>query len=789
MNLKIKKTIADLLIKPGRSLLVIFALTIGLWGVGTILVSFKILSNDLNENFLNTKPAHVILTSKNFNKFDLGKFRKEKQIQSAEFRDYSMERIEVFPNEWLPLWLYGVQDFKNFKLASITPQAGKSIPDPGSMLVERNGLLISNLKLGSSPRIQAKLKTTRMKVSGITFDAAQEPATQDAFIHAYVSKKTFQNITGQKLNHRLILRFKDVSSKKEVQVQTEKIITEFGRNAIKIDSIKIPNFEEHPHQWQLNTLMYMEGIIGFLAFILGMVLVSQLMNSILAQQIRQIGIMKAIGATSLDILKIYLSMVFIFAIISTIIAIPLAVISGFAYSQFVAKVLNFDILTTSLPTGFYMIFTTIAIFLPLLLALPSLIRGIKVSTLEALNDFGTTKVTEKAKSILPKNKHISLNIRLAFRSLVKRKKRMVITIMTMALGVAIFSTGFNVRASLANFLFDSANSMKYDIRVVLKNQVTLEQALKPFKDIKKIKSIESWNGGTGRLQSNIISTKSGIGIVALPFNTTLRKWDVIKGTWLTDSKEMEFVLNQKGTQYFDNVKVGKRYNITIGDKVTHAKLVGIIKEFNLAKIYIDREKFDSLVNPKHLVNSLMISTKNRDYKAVLKLKKEIERELAKSNLQVLFVMSQAQRALTIFNHLEIILSLLIFLSLLVLVVSALGMASAMGINILERTREIGILRAIGATPKMIFKIFVTEGMLVSFVSILLGLILALPLSYYAAIFFGDLILGEETPLNFALSSQGFIVTFLVTFFFGWLASRVPARTAVSLSTREALSYE
>ena len=62
-------------------------------------------------------------------------------------------------------------------------------------------------------------------------------------------------------------------------------------------------------------------------------------------------------------------------------------------------------------------------------------------------------------------------------------------------------------------------------------------------------------------------------------------------------------------------------------------------------------------------------------------------------------MSQAERSKIIYDHLNIILTLLAFLAMLVLVVSALGMASATGINIMERTREIGVLRAIGATPK------------------------------------------------------------------------------------------
>jgi ABC-type antimicrobial peptide transport system permease subunit len=90
---------------------------------------------------------------------------------------------------------------------------------------------------------------------------------------------------------------------------------------------------------------------------------------------------------------------------------------------------------------------------------------------------------------------------------------------------------------------------------------------------------------------------------------------------------------------------------------------------------------------------------------------------------------------------------------------------------------------------MIYGLFVAEGMVVSVVSILLGLLLAWPLSIVASAFFGDLILGNGVPLDFAFSNLGFGITLVVTLVFGWLASRIPARRAVTVSTREAISYE
>jgi ABC-type lipoprotein release transport system permease subunit len=80
-------------------------------------------------------------------------------------------------------------------------------------------------------------------------------------------------------------------------------------------------------------------------------------------------------------------------------------------------------------------------------------------------------------------------------------------------------------------------------------------------------------------------------------------------------------------------------------------------------------------------------------------------------------------------------------------------------------------------------------MMVSIVSILLGLLFAWPLSVVASVFFGNLMLGNGGALRFAFSNTGFVITLVTTLAFGWLASRIPARKAVNVPTREALSYE
>ena len=790
VNMKIKKVISDLRINPGRIILVIFALIIGLWGVGSILVSYTILSRDLNENFVRTNPLHAAITSKDFSRLDLASLRNRPEIEQAEFRDFDTLRIETHPDEWIPLWLFGVEDFNSFNLARIFDQKGNNrpiVPEDGAMLIERDGLRFSDLKAGSPARVRAGGRVVEVPVSGIGFDPAQAPGTQDHLIYAYVNEKTFSKITNEAANKRLIIRFKNMKSKHEVQIAANGLVDYFTSLGIAVDTIKMPKFMEHPHQWQMNTLLFMEGSIGFLAFFLSAVLVSQLMAAFLARQIRQIGILKAIGASRFQVFQIYLTMVLALGVVSGAIAIPLAIKFGYGYAYFVADILNFEVLTTSLPHQMYLYLMAASLLLPVVLSLPAILKGTRISVREALGDYSIQQEAAAKKNWMLKKLTLPINLALAFENTLRRKKRVVVTIAAMALGVAIFNTGFNVQQSLKDLLMDVNNGMKHDVQVVLINQMPKEEALKYFSGIDNISRIETWNGGRGAMQNMIVSTDAGVGIIALPFDSDLLAFRSIKGRWLSGSSETEIVMNQEAATLYDYPAIGSYHTLSVRGNHYKAKLVGIVEELEKPKIYIDKKQYDAFANPKHYINSLMFVAKDKSYEKVTALKRDIEKTIEPTDLHVLYVMMQAERVKIIYDHLKIIFVTIVFFALLVLMVSAIGMASATSINIMERTREIGVLRAIGATPGIIYSLFVAEGMIVSVISIVLGLLLSWPLSIVASKFFGDLML--EVSLRYSFSSSGFVITVVATMIFGWLASRVPAQRAIQVSTREALAYE
>ncbi|MCH7741548.1 MAG: ABC transporter permease [Proteobacteria bacterium] len=805
MSPKFIKAVRDLQADKTRTALVFFALFLGLWSFGNVFLTNYILSRDLNQNFLKTEPAHAILISDQFAAIGIETLALMPSVSKYEFRDFSRHRMEVWLDDWIPMWLFGVRDFERQSIARIAAQSGLSTPTPGSLLVERNVLLISNLQVGQSSRIRIGSVESSIEVTGVVFDPGQAPATQDHFVYAYTDQQTYADLTGLEINRRLLVQFEDGNSQQQIDQYTNQLVEWLAQNRVQVSSFKVPQLNQHPHQWQLDTLLFLVGSIGLLAFLMSSVIVTQLMSSVMAKEIRQIGVLRAIGATSSQVVRLYAIYVCLITVAAMLVAFPLAWLTSYTFSYFVAGILNFEILTTTLPLWVFATWVAGSLLIPMVFSMPIIIKGVQIPVLNALNSHGLSTLTGTSKVVgQPTDSTVTMTQRLSGRSAITftyalrntlRNKRMLMgTLLTMALGIGIFGTGFNIRHSLSVFLANIDTSMKHDLQIVLNKPVAVREIEKILSSVQGVDKAEFWNGGTGMLQTRIFGTSDGIGLISLPVDTSMYSPVFASGTWISrgnvgDSNIPEVVINQQASGRLQDPELGSMFPITFNGKSYDVKLVGKIKEFDKAKMYISENWVTGTAGLANKYNTLLIKLTDDSHEAVLSAKREIENAVSTSALDVAYVMAQAERVKIIYDHLNIILYTILVLAFIVLLVSALGMTSAMAIDIINRTREIGVLRAVGATPGQVIRLFEIEGLIVVLLSICLGLLISYPLSQVAAVFFGHLMLGEEAEFELVLSSAGILITIAVAVIFGWLASRKTAQLALTISTREALAYE
>ena len=135
---------------------------------------------------------------------------------------------------------------------------------------------------------------------------------------------------------------------------------------------------------------------------------------------------------------------------------------------------------------------------------------------------------------------------------------------------------------------------------------------------------------------------------------------------------------------------------------------------------------------------------------------------------------------------DVIASLLQLMTLLVAIVGSIGLSGTLSINVMERKREIGVMRAVGASSVDVALIFMGEGLLLG----TLSWMQAVPLSMLGARYFVDA-LGDalQFPFAYRYSVEGMWTWLAIIVVLSLVASWLPARNATQISVRESLAYE
>ena len=126
------------------------------------------------------------------------------------------------------------------------------------------------------------------------------------------------------------------------------------------------------------------------------------------------------------------------------------------------------------------------------------------------------------------------------------------------------------------------------------------------------------------------------------------------------------------------------------------------------------------------------------------------------------------------------------ISIVMAIVGGLGLMSSMGTSVIERTREFGVMRAIGAKSRTILRNIISEGVFIGLMSWGIALPLSIPLSLGIDYLLGMMSFRASLPL--VVSPVG-LVTWVTLIIIGAIAaSAYPARQASRLTVRETLAY-
>ena len=256
----------------------------------------------------------------------------------------------------------------------------------------------------------------------------------------------------------------------------------------------------------------------------------------------------------------------------------------------------------------------------------------------------------------------------------------------------------------------------------------------------------------------------------------------------------------------DKAVVGVRYTegkvfsneINIGDKINiegrDFRVVGVLERignpFDDSAIMIDKEAIKEIYNIEN--EESMIHAKVDNIEDIVKVKENIEKELRKSRGEEkgkeTFQVTTADQLLQSFSNIfAIVQAVLVGIAAISLLVGGIGIMNTMYTSVLERTREIGIMKAIGAKDSDVLTLFLFESGLIGFIGGAIGVAIGLGLSktaeYFATIQLGTNLLKASTEPWIIIGAL------LFSFVIGTLSGTLPAMQASRLNPVEALRYE
>ena len=246
-----------------------------------------------------------------------------------------------------------------------------------------------------------------------------------------------------------------------------------------------------------------------------------------------------------------------------------------------------------------------------------------------------------------------------------------------------------------------------------------------------------------------------------------------------------------------NNKIAVDHDIHVGDTVTMAvegeeltwTVVGTI--ININNNFSDNfVPFDTLAREIGNANRgafVMMKAEEHDAETHQRIIRDLRAACTARRLKPVFFQSGGELRQQTGAQFDVITYLMLGMAVLAAVVGSIGLMSTMSINVVERRRELGVMRAIGAPSATILGIIIIEGVMVG----VLSWLIAAPLSYPGARLFSQ-ILGEtvfQMPFDFAYSTFGLVGWLVIIVVLSALASLWPALQATQVSVREALAYE
>jgi putative ABC transport system permease protein len=795
------KVINDLFGNKTRTLLIVLSMSVGLFALGIILSARTILSDGLAESFAAINPSSgTVRTTELFEEDFIESVRSMKDVQEADARRNVSARVQTKSGEWKNLTIFVVADYDDIRVNKVAPQSGAWPPPKHEILIERAALSVIEAQIDDVVLVRFPNDVERrIRIAGTAYDPAQLPAQIDGTPYGYITFDTlkwFGELYGFNELHVIATHPEDKVWAQQV-VNCVKDKAEKSGYTIPLSMTAEPG--QLPMDDVLQGILLLMGLLGVLSLFLSIFLVVNTVSALLTQQKRQIGVMKAVGGSTIQILGMYLVMVLAYGVMALLIAIPLGVQGARALSSSLAVFFNFEIHSMEVPLQTFLIQVAIGLLLPVLASLVPFIASLRISAAEAMSSytmgrgrFGKSWIDHLLSGAnLWFMRNLSIrSILLSVRNTFRNKGRLTLILITLTLGSATFISVFNVRASLSSTVEDMIKWFNCDMMLTFDRTYRADKVQLEALNVPGVTKTDVWIQLPARRVRPDDSETAMIYMFAPTVSpeSLIRSPTIAEGRWLAPGDGNAVVVPSAFLQDEPDLHLSGDIVLKLYGKEHTFKIVGTYVGMSFLPVfYANYDYMTRLTNRVGEADALMVTMQSHDDAYVDAATSALEDHFERVGVRVSMVATINNERTEAEASFDAIVALLLVMAILLALVGGLGLMGTMSINVLERTREIGVLRAIGAPNRGVASVFILEGIVIGLLSWLMGALLAVPMSQGLNQALGQAVMG--VPLTYSYSMPGLWLWLVVVIILSILASAIPARYASRLTVREVLAYE
>ncbi len=397
----------------------------------------------------------------------------------------------------------------------------------------------------------------------------------------------------------------------------------------------------------------------------------------------------------------------------------------------------------------------------------------------------------------------------SLKNLLHRKKRSYLTIIGIFIGimavVSLLSLGQGLQSAVSG-IFEKMGSDVVTIMpgktsefgfigATLSNEKIRENEIKSIERmacVDKVLKMKLKVDEVGFHKKTFYSFVVGVNVDGLGMLIGEGKYDIIKGRNMEKGDKYSALIgydlykgsNSPGIDVYDKIKIG-------GEDI---RVIGIVEKIgdriDDKAVYLPIDVFNRIYGEDDYYDTVYVKVKNNcDPEEVAD---EIKRKLRKMRREKegeesFTVMSAKEMLKMVQEILSIIQGFIIGVAAISILVGGIGIMNTMYTAVLERTKDIGILKALGATKRDILLLFLFEsgllGLLGGLIGIILGLSIAFSAQYFIESYYGVTLLKASVSLELILGSL------LFSFVVGAISGLIPAKNASELQPVEALREE